>query len=177
MSSSAPAKRVLRGVAGVFALPAGASAPVVAAPAPSAASAAADFPEGVKFKIQNYRTQGCLLAESGFDQVNAPLHPGVDFCSAEHALWIQGSGDSIRSDFKERVQPGVHWCLAGAESGRVSTEPCDGGWNQRWTRFSEGFMKNWATKQCLDVRSESPYLVHTRGCLKHEWQKWAFKPV
>ncbi|MFK0252818.1 ricin-type beta-trefoil lectin domain protein [Streptomyces sp. NPDC090445] len=167
MINTTQVRRVLMGAAATTALLAGVSTP----------AAAAEFPEGVKFRIQNYQTKGCVSASVGLGQVQAQVIPEVDLCTAEHAVWVQGSGDSIRSVVRETNEPGVHWCLTGSDTGRVTTEPCNGSWNQKWTHYSEGFVKNWATKLCLDVKSESPNVVYTRGCLKHEWQKWAFKRI
>lgn len=176
--SRKPFKHALLGVAATTALLAGVPVPAAAAPTAPTASAAADLPEGTQFKIQNYQTKGCATAEPGFENVWAVTGPARDpFCSTEHAIWVQGSGNSIRSRIKEKFGVPLHWCLGANESGRVSVTPCDGGNNQKWTRYSEGFVKNWATKQCLDVESESPEIVYTRECLKHDWQKWAFKPI
>lgn len=145
----------------------------IAAPAvTSDVVAATSLSEGTRFVMMNYQTKGCF----GYDPFSHSLVAKKYMCDESHsARWMQGSGNSIRHTRTEKTAgDGTHFCLDANASGQVYVLACNGGNYQKWTHYSEGFVKNWATGQCLDVTSDTD-VVYTRECLKHEWQKWADK--
>lgn len=168
--SRKPLTRALLGVTAMTALLTGIPAP--------AASAAGEFPDGTLFRMQNYQTKGCAATWTESLYVWALSRPVEDVCAMGEAIWVQGSGNSIRHLIKESTIDGPqHFCLGADGGGKVNVTACSGANDQKWTRYSEGFVKNWATKQCLDVESRLPERLYTRECVKNEQQKWAFKPA
>ncbi|MFD9053708.1 ricin-type beta-trefoil lectin domain protein [Streptomyces zaomyceticus] len=175
------AGRVWLGLAAAAAVLAG----LVAGPA----NAADAGPPPGSFIIQNYQTKQCATAVK--DPVKGFYVRGGACDTSEEApypndpIWIFGSGNSIRSYMAEEREKssGIHYCLDAtgrpdsADEGSVGINACNGGLHQKWTRYEGGYVKNWATKQCLDIKSERLNVLYTRACMHHDWQKWAFKPL
>lgn len=124
------------------------------------------------FNIQNYQTKQCIHLNG--DVVGTP-------CEFNHtySLFRHGSANSIRHYGMESTHYPTHYCLDANGNGDeqpVKINPCNGGNYQKWTRYSDGHVKNWATKKCLDIKSERLFIVYTRNCMPdNQWQKWAFK--
>ncbi|MCL7430323.1 RICIN domain-containing protein [Streptomyces sp. YS415] len=171
--------RALLGAVTAVALTAGlftssaSAAPVAGADTVSAAA----VPAGIRFRIVNQAEDRCASHERAILGNFVPsLAKSV--CPGDSTVWLQGSGNSIRHPATERqVGNGTHFCLDSDGSQRVYVEPCNGGNYQKWTRYSEGFIKNWATKQCLDIDDDLFGELYTRECLKHEAQKWDYELV
>ncbi|MFD9053462.1 ricin-type beta-trefoil lectin domain protein [Streptomyces zaomyceticus] len=171
------ASRVWLGVA--------AAAPVLAGLITGPANAADVGPPPGSFIIQNYQTKQCAAMDNtedtGFIVSGASCGNSENTPNSHVPIWIFGGQNSIRSHEAEQWRTdNLHFCLDATGpndvgEGSVGINPCNGGLHQKWTRYEGGYVKNWATKQCLDVKSEYPRRVYTRDCMHHNWQKWAFK--
>jgi hypothetical protein len=127
-------------------------------------STPAEAIEGKGWPIINYESKGCLG-----DGTAGP-------CGYVDQLWMHGSENSIRNWGLENLrQDGLHRCLDANAVGTVNINPCNGGNYQKWTHYSEGYLKNWATKQCLDLEIPEWNYARTAPCNHSDQQKWAFK--
>ncbi|MEU1816830.1 RICIN domain-containing protein [Streptomyces roseifaciens] len=161
------AKLVLSGAAAASALLAGlAPVPAGAASATSTTTVAQDSQHQVAaakmFRIQNYQTKACIYRVSD-------TRVSTKRCDAGDTSqrWVRGADDSI-SNLQGTA------CLGDVNT-NVGMFPC--GLNEmRWTRYSEGYVKNWATKKCLGMLQVSGAdFVFSDECNHTELQKWAFK--
>lgn len=171
--------RALLGAVTAVALTAGLSATTAsAAPVAQAGTvSAATVPAGTKFKIVNVHEDRCAVHDRAVLGNFVPSYAKF-VCQGDATVWMQGSGNSIRHPATERqAGDGTHFCLDSDGSGRVYVEPCNGGNYQKWTRYSDRIVVNWATKRCLDMKSGLFQELYTRECLKHDWQKWDYELV
>ncbi|MEV0221015.1 ricin-type beta-trefoil lectin domain protein [Streptomyces sp. NPDC050704] len=137
--------------------------------ATAAVSAQATLPEGSLFTIQNYETKQCLYHFVGVATTD---------CSSPspYKVWIQGAGNSIRNYGRELETRPHHQCmLAGPTGSDVRVVQCSGDNWQKWTRYSEGYVKNWQTKDCLTASAPLGHVTTERCQNGNQRQMWAFK--
>ncbi|MCL7430182.1 ricin-type beta-trefoil lectin domain protein, partial [Streptomyces sp. YS415] len=131
---------------------------------------------GTEFTMVNYQTKECVAYDP------RATSPTAGPCGLNVVLinnvWVQGSGASIRHRWTEAVRgTGTHYCLDANVAGDVYVIPCNGGTNQKWSHTAEGFLKNYATKQCLMIDSQSSWRrISTGNCATGGQDlKWAYK--
>ncbi|MFI6744445.1 RICIN domain-containing protein [Nonomuraea sp. NPDC050451] len=174
MRRSAPTQRALFGTAAAAVLTLGLFSPPAFATTAgtSGATAGESKTAALLFNIQNYQTKQCVHLYG--EVMGANCH-----FNSTYMLFQHGSANSIRHYGMEDTHYPIHYCLDANGDGDeqpVKINPCNGGNYQKWTRYSDGHVKNWATKKCLDIKSESPFIVYARKCMPdNQWQKWAFK--
>ncbi|MFC5146826.1 RICIN domain-containing protein [Streptomyces aureoversilis] len=164
---STKAKLVVSGAAAATALlTVLAPVPAGAAPATSTATVAQDSRSRMApanmFRIQNYQTKVCIYRVSD-------TRVSTKQCDAGDTSqrWVREADGSIGD-------PQGTACL-GNVNNKVGMFPC-GLSEMRWTRYSEGYVKNWGTKKCLEMLHVSGAdFVFTDECKHTELQKWAFK--
>ncbi|WP_372504795.1 ricin-type beta-trefoil lectin domain protein [Streptomyces telluris] len=111
-------------------------------------------------RIQNYESKYCLYRRD--ERVLAgPCNPHA---MAHH--WALGSDNTLKNVADSRQ------CLGDWEGG-FGSFLCNGN-HTKWTRYSDGSVKNWGTKKCLtmDPATRAP---HTSACNHTDIQRWAFK--
>ncbi|MFF3247062.1 ricin-type beta-trefoil lectin domain protein [Streptomyces sp. NPDC002870] len=139
--------------------------------ATAAVSAQATLPEGSIFHILNYANKKCLFMWDGVKAAECKFGNPSE-------VWIQGAGNSIRNFGYEHSGPRFpnHQCLlAGPTGTRVQVVQCSGDNWQKWTRYSEGYVKNWQTKDCLTLVGDSDRPITAPCQHGNQHQMWAFK--